>query len=151
MQAAVLARSQSLRWTFLFSMVLLQGNVRAAVAQAAPSQAVQSAIPGADPTQRETQPNLGIEHDPVLSPDANDNTPGSAAGKELTKDAGSNVYTLRQNVDEVLLRCAVVDGKGSLVEDLKQGDFRVWGKRRSAGDKFLPTSRPACIHRTAHR
>ncbi len=62
----------------------------------------------------------------MLSPDPEDNTPGSVAMKEVTKDAGSNVYTLRQNVDEVLLRCAVVDAKGNLVTDLKQGDFRIW-------------------------
>ncbi len=126
MNTAFPIHSRSLRWALLLGMVLLLGSARPSFAQAAPFQAALAAIPGADPTQRETQPKLDVERDPVLSPDAEDNTPSGLKGKDVTKEAGSNIYTLRENVDEVLLRCAVVDGKGNLVTDLKQGAFRVW-------------------------
>jgi VWFA-related protein len=33
---------------------------------------------------------------------------------------------MHQDVDEVLLACAVVDEKGRIVSDLSSGDFRVW-------------------------
>lgn len=79
----------------------------------------------ADPTRHQLQPRLDVDRDPVLSPDPADNEVGSTASA-LTKDANSNVYTLRQNVEEVLLRCAVVDAKGNLVDNLTQGNFRVW-------------------------
>ena len=36
------------------------------------------------------------------------------------------VYVMHQDVDEVLLTCAVVDEKGRLVTDLSRRDFRVW-------------------------
>ena len=119
--------SKSLRWTFLLGIALLTADRPTAFSQTtqAQAQATPRVLPGADPTQREAQPRLDVERDPVLSPDPEDNTPGNA-GKEVTRDAASNVYTLRQNVDEVLLRCAVVDAKGNLITDLKQGDFRVW-------------------------
>ena len=43
----------------------------------------------------------------------------------LTK--GQNgVYTLHEDVDEVLLNCTVIDESGKPVMDLKQSDFRVW-------------------------
>lgn len=82
-------------------------------------------VPDPDPTRPQPQPKLDVDRDPVLSPDLEDNTPPSTA-KEVTKDASGNVYTLRQDVDEVLLRCAVVDAKGRFVDSLKQGDFLVW-------------------------
>jgi VWFA-related protein len=84
-----------------------------------------------DPRQPELQPNLSVDRDPVPSPDVeipettatSSNAP--ARGSDLEK--GKNgVYTLHENVDEVLLNCTVIDEKGHPVEDLKQGDFRVW-------------------------
>ncbi len=87
-------------------------------------QAVQG-VPDPDYTRPQSQPRLDLNRDPVLSPDLEDTKPPSSA-KEVTKDAASNTFTLRQNVDEVLLRCAVVDAKGRSTEGLKQGDFQVW-------------------------
>lgn len=80
-----------------------------------------------DYTRREIQPNLGIDRDPVLSPDAADNapvTPANATSVTASKGQG-NIYVLHENVDEVLLPCTVVDEQGRLVTDLRQADFRV--------------------------
>ena len=38
----------------------------------------------------------------------------------------NGVYTLHEDVDEVLLNCTVIDENGKTVTDLKQSDFRVW-------------------------
>jgi Ca-activated chloride channel homolog len=91
-----------------------------------------SAATEINPTQPEVQPNLAVDRDPVLSPDPADNKPVSAqalsgSGKtgELEKDQ-SGIYTLRENVNEVLLNCTVLDEKGRLVTDLKRNDFRLW-------------------------
>jgi Ca-activated chloride channel family protein len=84
-----------------------------------------------DPTQPEAQPNLSVDRDPVLSPDAEDNAPVNPAVPKGTQQAGEiqrqqdNTYTLHRNVDEVLLNCTVVDEKGQLVTDLDQRDFVV--------------------------
>src|SRR3954471_11205350 len=85
------------------------------------------------PRRPETQPNLAVDRDPIPSPDpetvaeapaaSNPNTPAKAG--EIQK--GQNgVYTLHENVDEVLLNCTVIDEKGHPVEGLTQADFRVW-------------------------
>jgi len=128
MHAPGLLKSRLPRLAFVLTLALLGGEVPAVYAQNASAKPVGQAgqtAPDMDPTVRQIQPRLDIDRDPVLSPDSADNAPASE-GKELTKDAVSNVFTLRQNVDEVLLRCAVVDSKGKLVDGLKQGDFRVW-------------------------
>ncbi len=95
-----------------------------------PGQSVQ----GYDPTRPEIQPDLSLDHDPILSPDPEDNTAfnpnapapvGNQRPGELKK--GENgVYTLHEDVDEVLLNCTVIDENGKPVMDLKQSDFRVW-------------------------
>lgn len=88
-----------------------------------------------DPTQPESQPSLSVDHDPVLSPDTAANaplnpppTPGAnhpGQTSQIEKGQGG-IYTLQENVNEVLLNCTVVDEKGRLVKDLSQADFRVW-------------------------
>ncbi len=81
-----------------------------------------------DPTKPETQPNLAVDRDPVLSPDPEDNAPANAQssmGKEIKKEQ-SGIYTLQENVNEVLLNCTVVDEKGRLVKDLTRGDFQLY-------------------------
>ncbi len=98
--------------------------------QAAPTPSGQ----GYDPTRPEIQPDLSLDHDPILSPDPEDNmainpnapvTNTNTRAGELKK--GQNgVYTLHEDVDEVLLNCTVIDENGKTVEDLKQSDFRVW-------------------------
>jgi VWFA-related protein len=85
-----------------------------------------------DPTRPEAQPNLSLDHDPILSPDPDDNLAINPAAPVPNESAGAlkkgqnGVYTLHQDVDEVLLNCTVVDENGKPVMDLKQDDFRVW-------------------------
>lgn len=86
------------------------------------------AVTAPDPTKPETQPNLAVDRDPVLSPDPEDNAPANAQssmGKEIKKEQ-SGIYTLQENVNEVLLNCTVVDEKGRLVKDLTRGDFQLY-------------------------
>ena len=93
-----------------------------------------SSVQGYDPTRPEIQPDLSLDHDPILSPDPEDNTainpnaPVNTANQrpgELKK--GQNgVYTLHEDVDEVLLNCTVIDENGKPVQDLKQSDFHIW-------------------------
>jgi Ca-activated chloride channel family protein len=85
-----------------------------------------------DPTRPEAQPNLTLDHDPILSPDPDDNVAINPAAPVPNERAGAlkkgqnGVYTLHQDVDEVLLNCTVIDENGKPVMDLKQQDFRVW-------------------------
>jgi VWFA-related protein len=109
-------------------------NAQAATAPAAPPAQVK---PGGqppvsyDPTRPEIQPDLTLDHDPIISPDAEDNMAINPAAP-VTERAGAlkkgqnGVYTLHEDVDEVLLDCTVVDETGKPVTDLKQSDFRVW-------------------------
>lgn len=112
------------------------GAPRLIRAQTAPPSTTQQQAPGTvtqyDPTKPEAQPNLSVDHDPVVSPDAADNLPphpamaaGATKGQEVGKGR-NGIYTLQENVNEVLLNCAVVDDKGNLVQGLTQNDFRVW-------------------------
>lgn len=87
-----------------------------------------------DPLRPEKQPDLAVDRDPIPSPDiaeptttanAGHNAPNAPAGKELKKNQ-EGIYTLQEDVDEVLLNCAVVDEKGRPVLDLRKGDFRIW-------------------------
>jgi Ca-activated chloride channel homolog len=85
-----------------------------------------------DPTHPEAQPDLSLDHDPILSPDPDDNlaiNPAAPVPNERSgalKKGQNGVYTLHQDVDEVLLNCTVIDENGKPVLDLKQQDFRVW-------------------------
>jgi VWFA-related protein len=80
------------------------------------------------PTVSESQPALDVDRDPIVSPDASDNLPVSLGhpnpSQAIHRDRG--VYTLRRNVDEVVLNCTVVDNHGHLVNDLSQDDFLVF-------------------------
>ncbi|HEY1902290.1 MAG TPA: VWA domain-containing protein [Terracidiphilus sp.] len=86
-----------------------------------------------DPTHPEVQPRLDVDHDPIPSPDVEDNTPASTAAPSSTparpgeiQKNQNGIYTMHEDVDEVLLTCAVVDEKGQRVADLTRGDFHVW-------------------------
>ena len=104
--------------------------------QAQPATRVQAqgpALPQAfDPTHPEAQPDLSLDHDPILSPDPEDNMAINPAAPVPTERAGAlkkgqnGVYTLHEDVDEVLLNCTVIDENGKPVMDLKQSDFRIW-------------------------
>jgi VWFA-related protein len=96
-------------------------------AQAQPTMAVAMQ----DRTHPEIQLRLDVDHDPVTSPEVEEIAAVSAAlplaparpGEIQKRQDG--VYTLHQDVDEVLLTCAVVDEKGQLVTNLSRGDFHV--------------------------
>ena len=94
--------------------------------QTAPAPSVPAVVPS--PQQPEAQPSLDVDRDPIVSPDAADNAPVSPShptpNQEIKRDHG--VYTLRRDVDEVLLACTVVDQDGHLVQDLQQSDFHVF-------------------------
>ena len=95
---------------------------------ASPSPSVQAY----DPTRPEAQPDLSLDHDPILSPDPEDNMAINPAAPVQNERAGAlkkgenGVYTLHEDVDEVLMNCTVIDENGKPVEDLKQSDFRIW-------------------------
>jgi Ca-activated chloride channel homolog len=91
-------------------------------------------LPGmGDPTKPEVQPPLDQDRDPIPSPDivvpennsASSKSNAPAAAGTIQKGA-NGVYTLHEDVDEVLLPCAVVDEKGRPVLDLNRNDFHVW-------------------------
>jgi Ca-activated chloride channel family protein len=120
-------------------------------AQTAPSTQPQTA-PMSDPTHPEIQPRLDADHDPIPSPDLEDNTPVSSTSPTGPVKPGEiqklkdGIYTMHEDVDEVLLNCAVVDDKGRLVTDLKRGDFHVWedGARQTT-TSFLHQDQPVSL------
>lgn len=85
-----------------------------------------------NPTEPETQPSLKVDRDPVLSPDIEDDQPvsptmplSSNRANQIQRLRGG-MFTMKQNVDEVVLNCTVVDSHGRLVTDLTRADFKVW-------------------------
>ena len=73
-----------------------------------------------------------MDRDPVVSPDAADNEPvspehpGSATrGTELERGPRGG-FTLRRNVDEVVLNVTVLNENGQLVTDMKKDDFKIF-------------------------
>jgi VWFA-related protein len=100
---------------------------------ARPAQSQPAVLPGMDnPTKPEIQPPLDQDRDPIPSPDivvpeketaATGNTP---AGNNQLHRESNGVYTMHEDVDEVLLNCGVVDEKGRPVLDLNRNDFHIW-------------------------
>jgi len=130
------SKSRNVWSTAVVALVLLGCSASSLLSQiqpAPPAQA-QSVTPAAmrDPTHPEVQSRLDVDHDPIPSPDAEDNTFVSTASPLAPARPGEiqkrqdGIYTMHQDVDEVLLTCAVVDEKGRLVTDLSRGDFRIW-------------------------
>jgi Ca-activated chloride channel homolog len=119
-------RSFVRRWVIPTAVLLLTAPLLPAGAQTQ-SQSAQTAQPAppVDYTQRQTQPPLDVDRDPIPSPDYEAPILPQAPGKPLAK-SGNNVYTLQENVNEVLLNCTVVDQKNRLVKGLNQRDFQVW-------------------------
>jgi Ca-activated chloride channel family protein len=125
-----------------FSLVLISLASFPGLGQTAPSAPASTGAPAPAPAaapqapQRpvlhpETQPPLNVDRDPVTSPDAADNEtvspdhPGSATrGTDIEK--GDHGFTLRRNVDEVVLNATVLDDGRRLVNDLTKDDFRIW-------------------------
>jgi Ca-activated chloride channel homolog len=128
------ARSRAFLWLCLCVFLALYSVPRPVAAQTQPAApAAQSPTTASsaneDYRRREVQPNLNLDRDPVLSPDAADNAPivpETASTSQTATKQGNNVYTLHENVNEVLLPCTVVDQNGRLVTDLTRTNFRVW-------------------------
>jgi Ca-activated chloride channel family protein len=118
-----------------------------------PAQVQPGSLPAMpDPTRPELQPRLDVDHDPIPSPDVEEpavttTTTAPVTGKpgEIQKQK-DGVYTMHQDVDEVLLSCAVVDEKGRPVEDLKLPDFHVWEDGNAqATTSFLHQDQPVSL------
>ena len=120
----------------MFAEAILLCCVQALSAQAPQTTTAahpQSSAPTAvaDPRRPEIQPSLSVDRDPIPSPDvpvpepvgSTANVPGPAGAVQKGQNG---VYTLHENVDEVLLNCTVIDEKGQPIEGLKSSDFRVW-------------------------
>jgi VWFA-related protein len=130
------SNSRRLRSTPLVAFVLLgcSGAPLLCQNQPGPSTQAQPTMPApmGDPTLPEVQLRLDLEHDPVPSPDIEENAPVNTvsplapAGPGEIQKVHDGSYTMHQDVDEVLLTCAVVDEKGQPVIDLGRSDFRVW-------------------------
>jgi len=128
------SKSRSLWTTAVAAMLVCCGSPSLCQLQTTPSSRAQSPVPGPihDPTHPEIQPRLDVDHDPIPSPDVEESAPSNAASPLGEARPGEfqkrqdGVFTMHQDVDEVLLTCAVVDEKGRLVTDLSRSDFRIW-------------------------
>jgi len=131
-----LSISSSLSATALLAALVCIGSpLLCQTPSAPPAQSLPAmSSPMQDPTKPEVQLPLDVDHDPIPSPDAEVSapaigtmapTPGPTPPGEIQKRQ-DGIYTMHQDVDEVLLTCAVVEEKGRTVTDLNRGDFRVW-------------------------
>lgn len=117
--------------SILHGQATAPGSVRPAP-QAQPAQSAQTR-PATQPalTQpAEKQPALDVDTDPVRSPDAESALPSAAEPaanarpNEVTRNPHGG-FTLRRDVDEVVLNATVLDDSNHLVTTLKRDDFRV--------------------------
>lgn len=102
-----------------------------------PSPAPSAPAPAPQAPQRpvlrpETQQPLNVDRDPITSPDAADNEtvspdhPGTSTPRPEDLEKGSHGgFTLRRNVDEVVLNATVLDDNHHLVNDLVKDDFKI--------------------------
>jgi VWFA-related protein len=102
--------------------------------QPGPSTQAQPTVPATmlEPTHPEVQLDLDVDRDPVPSPDSEDNSPVNTTsprvpiGTDELQKRPDGAYTMHEDVDEVLLTCAVVDESGKPVTDLSRNGFSVW-------------------------
>ncbi|MBV8631752.1 MAG: VWA domain-containing protein [Silvibacterium sp.] len=127
---------------FLAASFVAAQNTSAPVAT--PKSAAARALAGEPPTpasaqsqstaqKPETQQPLNVDRDPVQSPDAEDNEPVSpdhpgptVRGAQTLEKGPHGGFTLKRNVDEVVLNVTVLDNDGRLVNDLNKDDFRIF-------------------------
>ena len=99
----------------------------------------QTAVPPAANSPRagspEVQQPLDVERDPIVSPDEADDiavkpdalgTAGAQGKQRNDIDKADGRYTLRRDVQEVVLNATVLDDQGHLVNDLTKDDFHVF-------------------------
>ena len=128
--------SHTIRSIHLVALVLLGCGRSSLLCQVQPAVITQAQpakpAPLQDPTRPEVQPRLDADHDPIPSPDIEEIVPSNAASPLAPPRPGEiqklkeGIYTMHQDVDEVLLNCAAVDEKGRLVTDLSRSDFHIW-------------------------
>ena len=136
--------------TAVAAQLLLGSNGSLLLCQTQSSSQTQLAMP--DPTHAEVQQRLDVDRDPIPSPDIEASVPVSTASVPAPTRPGEiqkrqdGIYTMRQDVDEVLLTCAVVDEKGRAITDLTRGDFQVWedGVAQTASS-FLHQDQPVSL------
>lgn len=117
---------------FALTILLALGLTLPVCAQSTRASANQSQqLQMPNPQQPEQQLPLNVDHDPIVSPDAQDNEPVSPGhlgntqrGVALQRENGR--YTLTRNVNEVVLNVSVFDQKMHMVNGLTKDDFKVW-------------------------
>lgn len=129
----IMGRSAALVICGLAVVAAAQTTPPAVVPQQGPATRPIASPVQSDPRRPEIQPDLAVDRDPIPSPDpepvseaSNDITVNTPAKTGEIQKGQNGVYTLHENVDEVLLNCTVIDDKGHPVEGLTQADFRVW-------------------------
>ncbi len=132
MVSMVFVRSRFLRLLLPVALIAPCGRGWLVLAQTQPAPASQmkpaTPVSANDPTKPEVQPNPSEDRDPVLSLDSADNAPKNLQPSTTTEiqKGKSGIFTLQENVNEVLLNCSVLDEKGRLITDLTRSDFRLW-------------------------
>jgi Ca-activated chloride channel family protein len=128
----VSSTSRVLRFAPVAALILLGLSGHPLLSQNQPSLPAAQSAPLPDPTRPEIQPRLDVDRDPIPSPDLEDNAPVSTTATPAPAKPGDvvkrkdGIYTMHQDVDEVLLACWVVDEKGRAAADLTLGNFHVW-------------------------
>ena len=145
---------RAFRFLALVAMVAPGLDGRLLFCQAIPAPSTQTTMRVAmrDTTLPEDQPRLDIDRDPIPSPDSeiipsvSETSPLVPGGRDEVQKSQDGSYTMRQDVDEVLLSCAVVDEKGQPIQDLSRGDFRVWEDGvKQATSSFLHQDQPVAL------
>jgi VWFA-related protein len=132
MLSKALLISRILWSTAVMGQLLIVGNGSLLLCQNQSSPLAQAQLTMPDPTHAEFQMRLDVDRDPIPSPDVEESVPESTASSSVPVRPGvvqkrqDGIFTMHQDVDEVLLTCAVVDEKGRGITDLTRGDFRVW-------------------------
>lgn len=133
----MLAIRLNLRIISILPLLLAATPLFSQAPAARPVQSTPAPLPGQpadlnNPLQPEKQPDLAVDRDPIPSPDvvvppaATANAPSVPGPAGEIRQGENGVYTLHEDVDEVLLDCTVIDEKGHPVLDLRKGDFRIW-------------------------
>lgn len=114
---------------FALAAAPLTARAQAATPQTSAAPAPATSANPFNPTRPEAQPSLMVDRDPVPSPDVAVAAPAPSAGgtSSTAVEKGKNgVYRLREDVNEVVQYCTVVNQKGRLVDGLTQKDFHIW-------------------------